>query len=245
LEEARKLPSSTLIAANIQQIGAEPWFHFAFYPSVDGIYIPAPPAKMLVEGSYAKGIPLLSSHTAYEGTIFTDPRTTDNETLFAEMLKGLYPLIGEKDLDYVMNTLYPAVYDGSHPYTSGVERNILMASEMYFATGQQTLLQATVKDGTDVYAYEFSAPPALHGSDLVYTFYDGDAGVDPQVATIIQHAIAGFAKYGKPDSGPLGFTFPRYGKVPTTVNLNTTSSVIISDPTLNNRTLWLAPKSWF
>ncbi|KAM6477064.1 alpha/beta-hydrolase [Trichoderma sp. SZMC 28011] len=244
LEEARRLPSSALIAANVQQIGAEVYDEFAFGPAVDGVYIPGPPAKLLLEGAFAKGIPLLSSHTAFEGTLFTDPRTVGNETAFALKLQANYPLMGEKDLNYVLNTLYPAVYDGSHPYTTSLDRNILMANEMYFAAAHQALLQATIHRGTEVYAWEFAVPPAIHGSDLVYTFYDGAAGVDPHVASIMQHAIAGFAKCGEPDAGPLGFAFPRYGKQATTVNLNINSSVTISDPTWNNRTLWLAQTSW-
>lgn len=244
LEEARRLPSSALIAANAQQIGAEVYDEFAFGPAVDDVYIPGPPAKLLLEGAFAKGIPLLSSHTAFEGTLFTDPRTIGNETAFALKLRANYPLMGEKDLSYVLNTLYPAVYDGSHPYTTSLDRNILMANEMYFAAAHQALLQATIHRGTEVYAWEFAVPPAIHGSDLVYTFYDGAAGVDPHVASIMQHAIAGFAKCGEPDAGPLGFAFPRYGKQATTVNLNINSSVTISDPTWNNRTLWLAQTSW-
>lgn len=244
LEEARRLPSSALIAANVQQIGAEPYNEFAFSPAVDNVYIPGPPAKLLLEGTFAKGIPLLSSHTSFEGTLFTDPRTIGNETALANRLQAIYPLMEEKDLSHVLNTLYPAVYDGSHPYATSVDRNILMANEMYFAAAHQALLQATIHRGTEVHAWEFSVPPAIHGSDIAYTFYDGAAGVDPHVASIMQHAIAGFAKCGEPDTGPLGFAFPRYEKQATTVSLNINSSVAISDPTWNNRTLWLAQTSW-
>ncbi|KAL7943995.1 Alpha/Beta hydrolase protein [Trichoderma barbatum] len=246
LEEARRLPSSALIAANVQQIGAEPYFQFAFGPSVDNDFIPGPPAKLLLEGSFAKNIPLLSSHASYEGALFTDPRTIGNETALAQTLWTIYPLITEKDVDYVLNTLYPSVYDGPHPYTTNLDRNILISNEMYFATGQQSLLQATIRRGTQVHAWEFSVPPAIHGGDIPYTFYDGPAaGVDPHVASIMQHAVAGFAKCGVPDAKLLGLTsFPRYGKEATTVSLNVNSSGIMSDPTWNNRTLWLAQATW-
>lgn len=244
LEEARRLPSSALIAANVQQIGAETYDQLAFSPSVDNAFIPGPPAKILLEGSYAKGIPLLSSHNAYEGTLFTDPLTIGNETALEKRLQAIYPLMQQKDLDHVLKVLYPAVYDGSHPYTSSLDRNILMANEMYFAVAQQALLQTTINHGTEVYAWEFSVPPAIHGADIPYTFYIGGAGIDPHVASIMQHAIAGFAKCGEPDAGPMGFAFPRYGKQATTVNLNINSSVAISDPTWNNRTLWLAQATW-
>ncbi|KAK4073007.1 uncharacterized protein Triagg1_5684 [Trichoderma aggressivum f. europaeum] len=244
LEEARQLSSSALNVVNVQQIGAEPYNEFAFSPSGDDVYMIGPPAKLLLEGAFAKGIPLLSSHTSFEGALFTDPRTIGNETALANRLQATYPLMEEKDLNYVLNALYPAVYDGSHPYTTSLDRNILIANEMYFDAAHQALLQATIQRGTEVHAWEFSVPPAIHASDIPYTFYDGAAGVDPHVASIMQHAIAGFAKCGEPDAGPLGFAFSRYVKQATTVNLNISSSVTISDPTWNHRTLWLAQTSW-
>lgn len=246
LEEARKLPSSVLIAANIQQIGAAPYNEFAFNPSVDNEFIPGPPANLLHDGSFAKGIPLLSSHTSYEGALFTDARTIGNETALAQKLRGLYPLMTDEDVHYVLNTLYPPVYDGSNPYASDVDRAILIMDEIVFAVAHQSLLQSTVHHGTAVYAWEFSVPPAIHGGDIPYTFYNGPAaGVDPHVASIMQHAIAGFAKSGVPDAGPLGLaSFPQYGNEATTVNLNINSSVVIPDPTWNNRTLWWAQAGW-
>ncbi|KAL6862244.1 alpha/beta-hydrolase [Trichoderma novae-zelandiae] len=246
LDEARRLPSSALIAANIQQIGAAPYNDFAFNPSVDNDYISGPPAPSLLKGCFAKNVPLLSSHTSYEGALFTDPRTIGNETALAQTLRDVYPLITEQDIGYALNTLYPPVYNGSQPYTTDVDREILMANEMYFAAAHQSLLQSTSHRGTEVYAWEFSVFPAIHGSDIPYTFYDGPtAGVDPHVASIMQHAIAGFAKSGVPDAGPLGLaSFPRYGKEATTIDLNVNSSVVISDPTWNNRTLWWAQATW-
>ncbi|PTB63148.1 alpha/beta-hydrolase [Trichoderma citrinoviride] len=246
LEEARRLPSSALIAANIQQIGAAPYNVFAFNPSVDNDYIPGPPAPLLLNGSFAKNIPILSSHTSYEGALFTDPRTIGNDTALVQRLRVINPLITDKDACYVLDTLYPPVYDGSQPYTTDLDRKILMANEMYFATAHQPLLQSTISRGTEVYAWQFSVFPAIHASDIPYTFYDGPAaGVDPHVASIMQHAIAGFAKNGVPDAGPLGLaSWPEYGKEATTVDLNINSSVVISDPTWNNRTLWLAHATW-
>lgn len=116
-----------------------------------------------------------------------------------------------------------------------------MMNEFFFAAAQQTLLQETIHHGTAVYAYEFVVPPAIHGSDIPYTFYNGPTpSVDAPVAAIIQHAIAGFAKNGVPDKRPLGIgSWPRYGSNATTLNLNINSSVVYSDITWNNRT-----KSW-
>ncbi|RFU81020.1 hypothetical protein TARUN_1203 [Trichoderma arundinaceum] len=224
LEEARQLPSSVLIAANVQQIGGAPYNQFAFNPSVDGDFIPGPPAKLLLQGSFAQGISLLSSHTSFEGALFADPRVIVNETALAQKLRDLYPLISDQGLRYVLKTLYPPTYDGSYPYKSDLDRIILMLNELYFAAAQQSLFQATVHHGAEAYAYEFSIAPALHAS---------------------AHAIAGFAKNGVSDAGPLGLvSFPRYGKEARSVNLNLDSSVIIPDPSWNNRTKWWAKAPW-
>ncbi|KAM0253112.1 hypothetical protein ACHAQJ_007388 [Trichoderma viride] len=242
LEEARQLPSSVLIAANSQQIGAAPYNQFAFNPSVDNDLIPDAPTKLLLEGLFTKNIALLSSHTSYEGALFADPRTISNDTELLQELQRLYPVVSYENLNFLLQSLYPPVYNGSYPYTSEIDRVILMTNEINFAAGQQTLLQATIAHGTAAYAYEFSVPPGIHASDIPYTFYNGPApNVDASVASIIQHAIAGFAESGLPDAGPLGIaSFPRYDKDATTVNLYINSSVISSDTTWNNRTKWWA-----
>jgi carboxylesterase type B len=242
LEEARRLPSSVLIAANSQQIGSAPYNQFAFNPSVDKDLIPDSPTKLLLEGLFAKDVALLSSHTSYEGALFADPRTITNDTILSQELQRLYPTVSEENLNFLLKSLYPPIYNGSYPYISGIDRIILMTNEINFAAGQQTLLRATIGHGTAAYAYEFSIPPGIHGSDIPYTFYNGPApNVDGPVASIIQHAIAGFAKSGLPDARPLGLaTFPRYDSDATTVNLAINSSVISPDKTWNYRTRWWA-----
>lgn len=136
---------------------------------------------------------------------------------------------------------YPPIYNGSYPYNSDVERAVLMTNEFFFAAAQQTLLQETIRPGTAVYVYEFAVPPAIHGSDIPYTFYNGPTpNVDASVATIIQHAIAAFAKNGTSGTELLSTgPWPRYGNNATTLKLNDNSSVIYSDITWNDRT-----KSW-
>ena len=61
----------------------------------------------------------------------------------------------------------------------------------------------------ETYAYEFSVPPAVHGADLPYTFYDfgAVAGVNSTVADIMQRYLTRFAETGQPD-GPTLPLFP-------------------------------------
>lgn len=95
---------------------------------------------------------LLSSHTSYEGAFFTNPRTIGNETALAERLREISLLIPERDVCYVPDTLRSPVYDGSQAYTTDLDREMLMANEMYFATTHQNLLQSMIRRDTEVYA---------------------------------------------------------------------------------------------
>lgn len=241
LQKARQLPSNVLVAANSKQIRAAPYDQFAFNPSVDGDLIPGAPTQLLLGGSFTQGIELLSSHASYEGALFVNPQTIGNDTALLQEFQRLFPLVPKEKFIFMVESLYPSIYNGSYPYTSDVERAVLMMNEFFFAAAQQTLLQETIYHGTAVYAYEFAVPPAIHGSDIPYTFYNGlTPNVDASVAVIIQHAIAAFAKNGVPDKKPLSMgSWPRYGSNATTLNLNVNSSVFYSDITWNNRT-----KSW-
>jgi cholinesterase len=241
LQEARELPSSVLVSANSKQIRAAPYDQFAFNPSVDGDLIPGSPTRLLLEGSFTRGIELLSSHTSYEGALFINPQTISNDTALLLEFQRLFPLVPEEKFIFIVEAFYPPIYNGSYPYASDVERAILMTNEFFFAAAQQTLLQETIHHGTSVYAYEFAVPPAIHGSDILYTFYNGPApNLDASVAKIIQHAIAGFAKTGLPDVRPLNIaSWPRYGSNATTLNLKINASVVYPDITWNFRT-----KSW-
>ncbi|TFB01831.1 hypothetical protein CCMA1212_006526 [Trichoderma ghanense] len=149
---------------------------------------------------------------------FTNPRTIGNETALAERLREISPLIPERDVCYVPDTLRSPVYDGSRPYTTDLDCEMLMANEMYFATTHQNLLQSMIRRDTEVL-------PAPHGTDTPVYWYDGTASsVHPLVENIMQHAIGGFVKIGVSAAGSLGLTsFLRYGKEAKTVDLNVSS----------------------
>lgn len=60
------------------------------------------------------------------------------------------------------------------------------------------------------YAYQFSVPPAVHGADLKFTFYDFEptTGVNTTVAEIMQYYTAQFAQMGRPNAPGLP-SFPQ------------------------------------
>lgn len=93
--------------------------------------------------------------------------------------------------------------------------------------------------GNKTYAYQFSVPPALHGQDVPYTFFNGPstAVLSDATAVALQEYITSFAETGVP-SGPSIPSFPLYGNNSTIINLNATSITEIMDPTANARCLW-------
>ena len=89
------------------------------------------------------------------------------------------------------------------------------------------------------YAYQFSVPPATHGLDVAYTFFNGPSAavaVDP-IATALQEYITSFAINGKP-SGPSLPMFPLYTDATDITDLNATRISEIMDPVANQRCNW-------
>ena len=62
-----------------------------------------------------------------------------------------------------------------------------------------------------MFNYIFSIPPALHASDLPWTFYDGESpDVDDSIATTFQKYLLNFVWKGNP-KGPDLPSFEEYG----------------------------------
>lgn len=82
-------------------------------------------------------------------------------------------------------------------------------------------------------------PPAIHGEDIPYTYYNGPnpSVIAPQIAIALQTYITNFAVTGSPN-GPGVPYFPAYGSNATVVNLNYTGITLQMDPTANYRCDW-------
>jgi hypothetical protein len=60
-------------------------------------------------------------HNSNEGISFTDPSIRSDEALVAQLKRG-FPAIPDSSIEYLTQTLYPPVFDGSYPYTSQLYR---------------------------------------------------------------------------------------------------------------------------
>ena len=235
IKEARALPSSALIVANIIQVGGSSYGQFSYGPVVDGLFAPALPGKLLLQGSFDKKLKLLIGHNADEGLVFSSPGVT-NDTAYAQLLTTNFPDINPATASYVENVLYPADFSGKYGYTDQIGREALTIADSSFTCNTNYLDRAF---GNQTYAYQFSVPPALHGQDIPYTFFNGPntAVQSDTTARALQAYITSFAETGVPSGSGIP-KFPLYGNNSEILNLDATSITEIMDNTANARCLW-------
>lgn len=244
LEEARQLDSAAVIAANTLQVGAASYGTFVYNPTVDGDFVPDLPGVLLAEGAHAKDIEILTGHQANEAPSFSPPFVQSNEELRA-YLGVAYPYAPASDLDYMVDELYPDVYDGTYPYTNIRERLFLLIAESVFTCNTNYINKAF---DNKTYAYEFQVPPAFHGQDVRYTFYQGQGddlqnGLVAAIAEIQQAYITNFVMTGDPN-GPGLAPFPMQGANASMNAWNVTGVKTERDPTVNDRCAWLQQGSF-
>lgn len=172
--------------------------------------------------------------------MFTSP-FVQNNTAFRQFVLNALPTLRAwpSVLSYVTNTLYPPVFDGSQAmnYTNQIGRAAALVSEAVF-TCNTFYLNKAFKNET--YAYYFSIPPALHGQDIAYTYYNGPNPTEviaPKIAMALQEYITNFAETGSPNQAGVPH-FQMYGEDATVQNLNVTGIDEIMDPTANYRCNW-------
>lgn len=217
LQEARRLPSSDLIAANYAQISSNNVVGTTTYgPVVDGSFVPALPGLLLLHGQFYHDVSIMTGYNQNDDLIFTNLTIAANETSYASLLTSLVPDIEPAALAYISNTLYPPVFDGSYGYTSPIQRAAMTIQDLFIQCN--TLFLAKAKNN-QTYNYVFAVPPALHGMDVSYTFYDDEgasaAVENPQVAIAMQHYFTSFVETGAPiaDGQPEFGTFGGEGNL--------------------------------
>lgn len=242
IQEARQLPSQALITANLIQVGEATYGTFVYGPVVDGSFVPALPGKLLLQGSFNKNVKVMVGHNADEGLLFTPPFVT-NDTAYAAFLRTSLPDINPTVVSYIENVLYPPVFDGTYGYKDDFGRAVATVSESIFTCNTNYLDRAF---GNNTYAYEFSVPPALHGQDIPYTYFNGPSAkvLNDTVAIALQEYITSFAENGVP-SGPTFPMFPLYGNDSELIDLNITSISEMMDPTANARCSWWQKALYF
>lgn len=242
IEEARKLPYSALQLANIYTVGFAPYGSFAFGPAVDGDFVPQLPGQLLLQGQFDKSVRVMLGHNADEGILFTSPYVQNNTAFAADVVASLPSLAGlPSTLDYITNTLYPPIFDGSQAmnYTNQIGRAAALTSELAFTCNTFYLDKAF---GNKTYSYYFAVPPAIHGEDIPYTYYNGNGSatssvIAPAIAIAMQEYITHFAETGNPNEAGVPF-FPIYSNNATVQLLNVGGISETADPAANYRCDW-------
>lgn len=239
IDEARSLSSEKLIAGNAYQIATKSqWGSFIYGPVVDGTFVPELPGKLLAEGNFDRNLNIMVGHNADEGLVFTSPDSR-NATGLTALLHQQFPYMKKNVSDYISNVLYPPKYDGSYGYTSSLTRAALVISDLVFVCNTDYFNRAY---HNQTFAYEFSIPPALHGMDVQYTFYNNGTAVggsilavqNVTVAEVMQDYFTSFTQYGEPSS-TLGPAFHRYGQRGSLMNIGNHTISAERDPTDNPR----------
>ena len=140
-------------------------------------------------------------------------------------------------------------------YTNQIARAAALISELYVITPLQIDSPVTNRAcsvftcntfyldkafGNDTYSYYFTIPPALHGEDVPYTYFNGPNPVNvlnTEIAIALQEYITHFAETGSPNEAGVPF-FPMYGSNATVQVLNITGISETMDPTANYRCDW-------
>ncbi|KAF2769025.1 carboxylesterase family protein-like protein [Teratosphaeria nubilosa] len=241
LEQARNLTFTQLQTANIIQVGQSMYGQFTYGPVVDGDFAPALPGELLLHGQYDRNLRVMVGHNADEGLLFTSP-FIQNETALTTALLTLLPTLAAwpSNLKYILNTLYPPIFDGSQAmgYTNDIARTAAILSEVVFTCNTFWLDEAF---GNKTYGYYFTVPPALHGEDVPYTYYNGGGTSSTVLSTVValalQDYITTFAETGLPNKAGAPY-FQVYGSNATVQDLNITGISQVVDPTANYRCDW-------
>ncbi|CAG8109741.1 unnamed protein product [Penicillium salamii] len=216
IDEARKLPSEKLIAANALQIYySAPWGSFTYGEVVDGDFVPDVAWRLLLEGKFDHNVKVMTGHTHDEGLLFTGPDSLDGDRFESDIVA--YVQVPKDTAKYIANVLYPPIFDGSYGYKDSVQRWALLVGDWSLTCEVDYLRRAF---DNETYAYQFSIPPALHAEDVPYTFYKNGSTLgsiffnrpvaNVTVAHAIQDWITSFSLYGEPKSD-LAPEFPQQG----------------------------------
>ncbi|KAE9368269.1 prolyl oligopeptidase-like protein, partial [Stipitochalara longipes BDJ] len=233
-DDLRALSFDVLYELNGLTVGQASWGTFNFGPAIDlspTAYVPDFPARLISQGKF-HNVSVLVGHNSREGLSFAPP-TVQTEAGLEAVLKGLYPTANASTISYLMNTLYPPVFNGSSGYTDAISRAAALIGDLLVGCNANILSSKL----NQPYAYLFAVEPGLHEGDTPYTFFNGDTSddddgfpVNSTLAMIMQSYLVNYAMRGKPTAE--GFPdFVLYDENETVTNIDTSGlGMQIKDP---------------
>ncbi|KAJ0165233.1 Lipase 1 [Colletotrichum tanaceti] len=230
LDDLRRLPFDVLDKVNQVTISTAYWGGFGWGPTVDGDFVPDLPGVLLAQGRFDSSVAVLGAHNSDEGFLFASPLIADEHDYVSLLLRPLLPDASDEVVDHVAARLYPAVYDGTHPWTTPLARASATVADAWFVCNNYFLNRALGGGGGAAFNYLFDVAPGRHGNDIGYTFFNGEASynglpVNASVADTLQAYLTAFAKTGSPNQAGLP-EVPLYGDGAAVMSLYNRTTVV-------------------
>lgn len=165
---------------------------------VDGTFVPDDPKRVLLHGKTDRTVKLLTTYAANEGLRFA-PGNITTADMFKQYVDFFLDSANETVRQYVIDHVYPPIFDGSLPYRSHLERADLFWAELVSTCNARYMHEAAHHPG---YRNEFDVTPALHQGDIPYVFWNGPGSnptVNQTVARFVQNYITSFTMTGNPN----------------------------------------------
>ncbi|GKT46605.1 carboxylesterase patB [Colletotrichum spaethianum] len=212
LNDLKQLSFEVIEKVNQITVATTYWGSFGWGPVADGAFVPDLPGVLLSNGKYDSSVEIFGAHNSDEGFIFASPLIGNNEQYISSLLKLLLPEASDEVIDYVTTKLYPAVYDGTYPWKTPLERTSKTIAESWFICNNHFLNKAL--DG-NAFNYVFDVPPGWHGTDIPYTFFNNETSsngfpLNASIANTLQAYLTTFTKTGSPNVAGLP-NIPLYG----------------------------------
>lgn len=243
IDEARSLPFARIQEANINITSTSPYGSFTFAPTVDGSFVPALPGQLILQGSYDPNLKLIVGHNANETGYFVNP-TEVSEADFVAGIQSELPDSQPSIQNYITETLYPYTFNTSL-YSNPWQLRDLSSAEVSFTCNTGFLASAF---SNRTWAYRFSIPPAIHGQDVAYTYWNSSLPspkIDSEISLAMQAYITEFAVSGDPNNRKGFASFPVYGEGANMLDLNVTGIKVMKDDTANMRCEWWQKALYF
>ncbi|KAI1619145.1 carboxylesterase type B [Exophiala viscosa] len=208
--------TNTLINASATTSESGNYGTWAFLPVTDGIFVQDLPSQQLLRKK-VNGQNALIGNNAEEGTIFTPQNITTESDLVA-WLQITFPLFTNDDIAKIL-LYYPSSNASDTPkaphFATSGDAGPSALNESSLDTGQQQrasniyaettfvcpsywMAEAYSDRGRTSYKYQFSVPPALHGTDVTAYFGPAAANIGPDLALAFRKIWGNFITTNNP-----------------------------------------------
>ncbi|KAK1992637.1 carboxylesterase [Colletotrichum falcatum] len=238
LGDLRRASLGVMDRVNQITVATAYWSSFGWGPATDGDFVPDPPGVLLSEGRFDASVEVLGAHNSDEGFIFATPLVGDDDDQYiSALLKPLLPGASDRVFEHVAAVLYPAVYDGTYPWMTPLERTSATAADAWFVCNNYALNRAL---SGSAFNYLFDVAPGYHGTDLPYTFFNEETGsggppLNASVAGALQAYLSNFVMTGSPNGAGLP-RIPPYGPEASVLSLY--NGTVFADTAARERCDW-------